>query len=85
MLQENSQLSKLFWGRHLWGKGFFVATSGNITDEMTMKYVENQSEKEKEDDFSISFVGFSRTLSLRLSVFFVIRTYKHFIFSFGTL
>ena len=54
MLQENKQLSKLFWGRHLWGRGNFVATSGNITDEMIMKYIENQSENEQDDDFSIS-------------------------------
>jgi len=54
MLQENSQLSKLFWGRHLWARGYFVATSGNITDEMIMQYIENQSENERDDDFSIS-------------------------------
>jgi putative transposase len=54
MLQENKQLSKLYWGRHLLGRGYFVATSGNITDEMIMDYIENQTESEKEDDFSIS-------------------------------
>ena len=54
MLQENSQLSRLFWGRHLWARGYFVATSGNITDEMIMQYIENQSENERDDDFSIS-------------------------------
>ena len=54
ILQENKQLSKLFWGRHLRGRGYFVATSGNITDEVIMEYIENQNENEKEDDFSIS-------------------------------
>ena len=54
MLQDNKQLSKLFLGRHLWGRGYFVATSGNITDEVIMEYIENQNENEKEDDFSIS-------------------------------
>ena len=34
MLMEHKSLSKLYWGRHLWGRGYFVATSGNITDEV---------------------------------------------------
>jgi putative transposase len=54
MLQENQQLSKMFWGRHLWGRGYFVATSGNITDEVIMEYIENQDDKETDDSFSIS-------------------------------
>ena len=54
LLQENKQLSKLFWGRHLWGRGYFVATSGNVTDEIIMEYIKNQdSETETRDDFSI--------------------------------
>jgi putative transposase len=24
LLQENKQLSKVFWGHHLWGRGYFV-------------------------------------------------------------
>jgi len=54
MLQENRQLSKMFWGRHLWGRGYFVATSGNITDEVIMEYINNQDDCESDDDFSIS-------------------------------
>ena len=53
MMQENKQLSKIFWGRHLWGRGYFVATSGNITDEVIMEYINNQEDKENDEDFSI--------------------------------
>ena len=54
LLQENKQLSKLFWGRHLWGRGYFVATSGNVTDEVIMEYIKNQdSDLETRDEFSI--------------------------------
>ena len=42
MLQENKQLSNMFWGRHLWGMGYFVATSVNITDEIIIEYIDNQ-------------------------------------------
>ncbi len=41
-MQENKQISRLFWGRHLWARGYFVATSGNITDEIIMEYIKNQ-------------------------------------------
>ena len=54
MLQENQQLSKMFWGRHLWGRGYFVATSGNITDDVIMEYIQTQDDQEHDDDFSIS-------------------------------
>ena len=53
MMQENKQLSKVFWGRHLWGRGYFVATSGNITDEVIMEYINHQDDKENDEDFSI--------------------------------
>jgi len=54
VLQENKQLSRMFWGRHLWGRGYFVATSGNITDEVVLEYIKNQDEDPKDEDFTIS-------------------------------
>lgn len=52
LLHENKQLSHMFWGRHLWARGYFVATSGNITDEVILEYIENQDSAEGEDDFT---------------------------------
>jgi putative transposase len=54
MLNENKELSKQFWGRHLWARGYFVATSGNVTDEIIMEYIKNQEIKEGDDDFTVS-------------------------------
>ena len=54
LLLENKQLSKEFWGRHVWGRGYFVATSGNITDEIIIEYIENQDIGKKDEDFTIS-------------------------------
>jgi putative transposase len=54
MMQENKQISKEFLGRHLWGRGYFVATSGNVTDEIIMEYIKNQDEEKTDDDFKIS-------------------------------
>ena len=54
LLQENKGLSREFWGRHLWGRGYLVATSGNITDEVIMEYIENQDKEKKDEDFTVS-------------------------------
>jgi putative transposase len=55
LMMENKQISKEFWGRHLWGRGYFVATSGNITDEVIMEYIKNQDDKSDQDEnFSIA-------------------------------
>ena len=54
LMQENKQISKLFWGRHVWGRGYFVATSGNITDEIILEYIKSQDNNEKSDeDFTV--------------------------------
>jgi len=55
LLSENRVLAKKFWGRHLWARGYFVATSGNVTDDVIAKYIELQDVKERarDDDFTI--------------------------------
>ena len=54
LMQENQQISKEFWGRHMWGRGYFVATSGNVTDEIIMEYIKNQDIEKTDEDFKIS-------------------------------
>jgi putative transposase len=51
MMQEYKSLSKEFWGRHMLTRGYFVASSGNITDEVIIKYIEEQGKEPKDDDF----------------------------------
>ena len=46
-------LQKRFWGRHFWARGFFCASSGNITDEMIKIYLEHHFEPKKDDDFKM--------------------------------
>jgi len=54
MLSEYKELSKKFWGRHIWARGYFAASSGNVTDEVIMQYIATQDLQEKDDDFHIS-------------------------------
>ena len=50
MLQEFELLRKRYYGGHLWSRGFYSATSGNITDEQVIDYVRNQDRDEADDD-----------------------------------
>ena len=52
LLMEYKKLSKMFWGRHLWARGYFVTSSGNITDEVIIEYIENQEKEPKNDVFT---------------------------------
>lgn len=50
---EFNHLKKAFWGRHVWARGFFVASSGNVTDEVIMEYINTQEVKKEDEDFKI--------------------------------
>ena len=52
---EYKELNQEFWGRHLWAKGYFVASSGNVTDEIIQEYIKNQDleERKKNDNFEV--------------------------------
>jgi putative transposase len=50
LLRDFRRLRKEFWGRHLWSRGYFVATSGNVTDEVISKYIELQGAEPEDDD-----------------------------------
>ena len=50
--QDFPDLGKKYWGQHMWARGYFVVSSGNVTDEDWKKYIENQEEEPK-DDFKI--------------------------------
>ena len=53
MMMEFKALSRTFWGRHMWARGYFVATTGNVTDEMIMKYIEQQDIESPDTEFKI--------------------------------
>ena len=55
MLDEFRTLKRQFWGRHLWARGYFVASSGNVTDEVIAQYIADQDleERTKDDGFRV--------------------------------
>jgi len=54
MMREFEALKKTFWGQHLWARGYFVATTGTVTDEVIKQYIENQEIENPDDDFKIT-------------------------------
>ena len=50
LLSEYKRLSKAFWGRHIWARGYFAASTGNVTDEVVAEYIRLQQEMEPTDD-----------------------------------
>ncbi len=54
MLHDFRTLRKKFWGRHLWARGYFVASSGNVTDEVLTKYIDEQDVESQDDNFNVS-------------------------------
>jgi len=53
--QEFPELRKRYWGKHLWAVGYFVRTTGNVTDQMVKEYVERHASREddKHGDFQV--------------------------------
>jgi len=53
LMMEYNGLSRAFWGRHIWARGYFAASSGNVTDEVIIKYIEEQGIEPLDGDFKI--------------------------------
>ena len=40
---EFPELRKRYWGRRFWARGYFSTTSGNVTDDIILQYLELHS------------------------------------------
>ena len=54
LLAEYKSLSRTFWGRHMWARSYFVASSGNVTDEVIIKYIEEQGKELPNGEFTVN-------------------------------
>jgi putative transposase len=53
LLQQFSHLNKECWGRHLWARSVFVASSGVVTDEAISEYIRSQNVTKEDGDFRV--------------------------------
>ena len=53
LLSEFRVLKKRDWGQHLWARGYWAVSSGNVEDEVWKEYIENQKPPEPDDNFDV--------------------------------
>lgn len=54
LMRNFRTLNRTFWGRHLWARGYFVATSGNVTDDVIAKYIAEQDVEADDGEFKVT-------------------------------
>ena len=54
VLMEFEHLRKRYWGQHIWARGYFAVTVGNLNEQQVQEYIENQEQHHKKDNFTIS-------------------------------
>jgi putative transposase len=50
--EEFPELRQKYWGRHFWARGYFTATSGNVTDDVINEYINQPSDAHESQDAS---------------------------------
>jgi len=55
MQEEFGELKRQYWGRHMWARGYFAVSTGNVTDEIIKQYIESHKDlpAEHEGNFQI--------------------------------
>jgi putative transposase len=51
LFEEFPEIKKRYWGRHFWARGYFCATSGQVTDDMIQSYLEHHFEPDPNTKF----------------------------------
>ena len=52
--QEFPELRRKYWKKHLWAVGYFVRTTGNVTEQTIKNYIDkHESKEEKYGDFQV--------------------------------
>lgn len=52
IMQEFPHIKKHYWGQHMWVRGYFCCSTGNVTDEIIAQYIANQQD-DRDDDFKV--------------------------------
>ena len=51
--QEFPHLKKRYWGQHIWARGYFCTSVGQVTDQMIRDYIEGHVGKSPDDSFTV--------------------------------
>ena len=47
MINEFPLLRRQYWGRHMWARGYFCCSSGNVTDDVIKQYIAQQEDADE--------------------------------------
>ena len=47
--QDFPHLKKRYWGQHLWARGYFAVSTGNVSSKMIEAYISHHFEEEEEE------------------------------------
>ena len=53
LFAEYPRLKKRYWGRHLWARGYFCVTAGELTRDQIEEYLSHHFERRDDDAFDI--------------------------------
>jgi putative transposase len=53
LFEEYPHIKRRYWGRHVWARGYFCATVGQMTQEMIKQYLEHHFEVGDTDEFKV--------------------------------
>lgn len=54
IMMEFEHLRKKYWGQHIWAKGYFAVTVGNLNEIQVQEYIESQETHHRRDNFEIA-------------------------------
>jgi putative transposase len=52
VMLEFPHIKKHYWGQHMWARGYFCCSTGNVTDEIIAEYIAHQQD-DRDDDFKV--------------------------------
>jgi putative transposase len=53
LFEEFPTLKQRYWGRHVWARGYFCATVGEMTEDMIKGYLEHHFEPDPASEFKV--------------------------------
>jgi putative transposase len=53
LFEEFPTLKQRYWGRHVWARGYFCATVGEMTEAMIKDYLEHHFEPDPASEFKV--------------------------------
>mgnify|MGYP001157940923 CR=1 FL=1 len=48
--EEFGELKRQYWGQHMWARGYFAVSTGNVTDEIIQQYIESHKDLPTDPD-----------------------------------